>query len=232
MGQLAVDPNHLRRLPWANWLLILITCAESIHLFPAMRHFERGYGMSHALNALVLQPEHFRLTQLVGAMFVHAGWIHLLGNMYFLWLFGNALNARLGHWQYLLLYFGTGIVANLAMLWFGPQEPSLGASGAIMGVMGAFLILYPRNDTRCFLLFLLTPRRVDISSYWLLVLYFSLDVIGVLMGGGVVAHLAHVTGFITGALVVGLLTWKGIISPYRNEENLLQMLRVTPANTD
>jgi membrane associated rhomboid family serine protease len=154
--------------------------------------------------------------------------VHLLGNMYFLWLFGNAVNARLGHWQYLALYFLTGIVANLAMLWFGPHEPSLGASGAIMGIMGAFLILYPRNEVRSLFVFFLFFRRVDISAYWMLIAYFAMDVLGVIQGGGVIAHLAHVTGFLSGALAVGFLTWKGILAPHRNEENLLKLLGVMP----
>ena len=108
-----------------------------------------GNARHQTINYFLEQPGNFKISQLVGSLFLHAGWMHLLGNMFFLWLFGNAVNAKLGHWQFLALYFLAGIFAGGIYLIFGPAIPVLGASGAIMGVMGAFFMLLPAK--RCVL---------------------------------------------------------------------------------
>ena len=125
----------------------------------------------------------------------------------------NAINARLGDWQFLLLYFGSGIVSNIISLLLGPSVASLGASGAIMGIMGACLILYPLNDVRCIYVFIIKLGRVEISSYWLLIAFFLLDIFGVLTGGSGINHLAHISGFLFGAAVLWLLAARDILEP-------------------
>ena len=240
-------PMH--RWPIANWILILLTCIISIGMFPQVHRWERHaashmqYSMhnGHLVETYVAggqhqrmidyfleQPGNFQISQLVGSLFLHAGWIHLLGNMFFLWLFGNAVNAKLGHWQFLALYFSAGIFAGLVYLIFGPQIPVLGASGAIMGIMGAFFMLYPRNDVCCAWGLLLAYGVTRVSCYWPLGVYFLLDLWGTLNGGGAIAHISHVAGFTFGAAVLGLLLWRGLVELRASEENMLQVLRLQP----
>ena len=232
----------MRRLPLANWVLILLTCLISVAMFPALNRWENraSFGVvlshghlegqylgdtpGHIIDDFILEPGHFRFTQLVGCLFIHAGWAHLLGNMLFLWLFGNAINARLGHWQFLSLYFASGIISNICSLLLGPSIASLGASGAIMGIMGACLILYPLNDVRCLYVFIIKLGRVEISSYWLLIIYFLLDIFGILTGGSGIDHIAHISGFLFGAAVLWLLVARDMLPPDGNEENILQKL--------
>ncbi len=240
-------PMH--RWPIANWLLILLTCIISIGMFPQLNRWERRaadhivYSVRHGrmvesyvpgrqhnqmIDYFLEQPGNFKISQLVGSLFLHAGWIHLLGNMFFLWLFGNAVNAKLGHGRFLALYFSAGIFAGIVYLMFGPEIPVLGASGAIMGVMGAFLMLYPRNDVCCAWGLLLAYGVTRISCYWPLGAYFLLDLWGTLRGGGAIAHISHVAGFTFGAAVLGVLLWRGWVASRASEENLLQVLHLQP----
>jgi rhomboid family protein len=143
------------------------------------------------------------------SMFLHAGWLHLLGNMLFLLIFGNNVEDRLGHVRFLLFYLFCGYVAAYGFAAASPNsaEPLIGASGAIAGVLGAYLVLYPRAKVWSlvpFLLFIPLP----IPAWAVLGLWFVLQWVysaGFVSGGaGSVAYVAHVLGFITGA-VIGLI---------------------------
>jgi len=139
-------------------------------------------------------------------MFVHGGWLHLLGNMLFLLVFGNNVEDRLGRIKYLLFYLATGMAATYGFALTGPdsQQTLVGASGAIAGVLGAYLVLYPRARVVSlvpFLLFLPVP----LPAWVVLIFWFVLQAIyaegaGV-GGGGGVAYLVHVIGFLLGVLV-------------------------------
>ncbi len=236
------------RRPWANWLLILLTCVVSISLFPSVNRWDRravasgSLGVSNGrlvlsyhdsrprlIDDFLLQPHHFKVVQLVGDLFLHEGWLHLLGNMLFLWLFGNAINAKLGHMRFLALYFAAGIFEGLVYLAFGPNMPCLGASGAIMGVMGAFLILYPHNNVRLVYLFFLVPGFAEFSSFWLLIAYAVMNVWGMISDSlGGIAYISHVAGFALGAGVVAALVWRGLIRSNHNEENIFQLTGMKP----
>ena len=236
----------MHRWPLANWALILFTCLVSVSLFPSLRRWEHratfgitishgefvatygGDKPGHIIDDLILEPGYFRPSQLVGAMFVHAGWMHLLGNMFFLWLFGNAVNARLSHLGFLGIYFGTGIFANIVSLLLGPPIASLGASGAIMGIMGAFLILYPLNEARCVYVFIIKVGEKYLACYWVVLFFLIIDLLGLLNGGGSIDHLAHISGLFAGAAVVAALIYYGYISGHYNEQNLLQVLNIKP----
>ena len=238
----------MHRWPIANAALILLTCVISIALFSSMQQWNHDHQADMAfehgqfvmdipanqaddlMDHFMLEPGHFELSQLVGNLLVHEGWAHLLGNMFFLFLFGCAVDARLGHALFLAVYFGAGIFESLVYLAFGPHIPCLGASGAIMGVMGAFFVLYPRNNISCYYWFWWDiDGTVDISAYWLLLAYFLLDIFGMIGGSGAVAHISHVAGFIFGMAVTIAMLKIGWIQPVENEENLLQALRMAPA---
>ncbi len=150
---------------------------------------------------------------LLTSMFMHGGWMHLLGNMLFLWIFGDNLENRMGRFKYLIFYLVTGLVASLAHVistfTFGDNVfiPSLGASGAISGVMGGYLVLFPKRQVKVILLRMLTsvPAIVAIGMWFVLQLVQAYGVIsaGPNSGGGV-AFMAHVGGFVAGLILVKL----------------------------
>src|SRR5205823_6429966 len=139
----------MARVPVANWVLIgvtsLVTIAVWVH---EARTADRDDQEPE--YPLALKPADFSPTQLVTYQFVHADILHLAGNMMFLFVFGNAVNAKLGHWQFVVIYLLLGVLAGAAFIPFAGGLPVLGASGAIMGIVGVFLVLFPRNDVQVF----------------------------------------------------------------------------------
>ena len=152
---------------------------------------------------------------LLTSMFMHGGWMHLLGNMLFLWIFGDNLEHVMGRVRYLIFYLVTGLAASLAHVVstfaFGdnPYIPSLGASGAISGVLGGYLVLFPKRQVRVIMLRMLTsvPAIVAIGLWFVLQLIQAFGVIsaGPQSGGGV-AFMAHVGGFVAGLILVKFFT--------------------------
>ncbi len=141
------------------------------------------------------------------AMFMHAGWMHIIGNMVFLWAFGPEIEEAMGRLRYLIFYLASGLAASLAQVAAMPSStiPNLGASGAIAGVMGAFLITYPRDQIRTLVLFgwfariTFIPAALLIGLWFLIQLFSEVGAVANVQSGGV-AYLAHVGGFIFGAI--------------------------------
>jgi membrane associated rhomboid family serine protease len=151
------------------------------------------------------RPAQPGLGNLLTAMFLHAGWLHLGGNMLFLYIFGDNVEHRMGPWRYLLGYLGAGIAATLFFALFVPesQVPLIGASGAISGILGFYFIWFPRNQVKVFVfLFPLLMTHVLISARLVLGFYLLVDNLlpFLLTGsdGGGVAHGAHIGGFLAG----------------------------------
>jgi membrane associated rhomboid family serine protease len=142
------------------------------------------------------------------AMFMHAGWMHIIGNMVFLWAFGPEIEDAMGPLWYLTFYLLSGLVASLAQIALMPSStiPNLGASGAIAGVMGAFLVTYPRDQIRTLLFFgwfvrtALIPAALLIGLWFLIQLFDQVGAVADVKTGGGVAYAAHVGGFIFGAV--------------------------------
>jgi membrane associated rhomboid family serine protease len=150
---------------------------------------------------------------LITSMFMHGGWAHLIGNMLYLWIFGDNLENRMGHGRYFLFYLLCGILASLSHVFatseWSPQHmliPSLGASGAISGVLGGYLLLFPRQ--RVSVLFgygiIHIPAFVALGIWILFQVFSGVSMIGAESGGGGVAYAAHVGGFIAGLILVKL----------------------------
>jgi hypothetical protein len=141
---------------------------------------------------------------LVASMFLHSGLLHIAGNMLFLWIFGDNVEDSFGHLPYLLFYLVCGIGAGLLHVLFNLHStlPALGASGAISGVMGAYLILYPRERILTLVFIFLIPiPAVFILVYWFLLQFLSgVSSLGATATGGV-AWWAHVGGFLLGMLI-------------------------------
>jgi membrane associated rhomboid family serine protease len=165
-------------------------------------------GQSFQVPGLQATPIPVWLT-MVTSMFMHGGWAHLLGNMLFLWIFGDNIENRMGHVRYLVFYLLCGIIASLAhvfttaALGHDMMTPSLGASGAISGVMGAYLILFPKRKVNVLMLRVVTqvPALVALGLWILLQVVSGMGVLGG-NGGGGVAYMAHIGGFAAGMLLV------------------------------
>jgi membrane associated rhomboid family serine protease len=145
------------------------------------------------------------------SMFMHAGWLHLLGNMLYLWIFGDNVEDRLGHALFFVFYILCGIGATFAQLMFslGSNIPNLGASGAIAGVLGAYLVMFPGKRVNVLLGRVVTPMSaLIVIGFWILIQIFSqvsaFTASSQTEGGGV-AYMAHIGGFVTGLVLTFLL---------------------------
>jgi membrane associated rhomboid family serine protease len=164
---------------------------------------------------------------LLTSMFMHGSIMHLLGNMLFLWIFGDNVEDDLSHGRYAAFYLATGVIASLAhvistiVLGDNPFIPSLGASGAISGVMGGYLVLHPHRRVRVIILRMVTavPGYVAVGLWFLLQLVSAFGVIGRgPQAGGGVAFMAHIGGFLAGVILVKLFAI-GADSPNRRRQN-------------
>lgn len=146
------------------------------------------------------------------AMFMHGGWMHIIGNMVFFWAFGPEIEDAMGPIRFLIFYLLGGVVASLAQIFAMSSStvPNLGASGAIAAVMGAFLITYPRDKIRTLLILgwfidvTVIPAVVLIGLWFLIQLFSQIGSIASTESGGGVAYMAHVGGFIFGAVTARL----------------------------
>lgn len=160
---------------------------------------------------------------LLGHMWLHADIFHLIGNLIFLWLFGNAVCSKIGNIFYLPVYVVLGLAAAVVHLIF-VGGPMLGASGAINGIVGMYLVLFPENSISCFVWLFFRPITFSVSGYWMILLWFAFDVWGAMKGGGGVAYFAHIGGFAAGfGLAILMLKMKWLVME-RDEKSLLQML--------
>ena len=167
-------------------------------------------------GAIALQPTPGSVYfTLITSMFMHGSIMHIFGNMLFLWIFGDNLENAMGRIRYLIFYLVTGIIASLAHVVstfvFGdnPFIPSLGASGAISGVLGGYLVLYPKKSVRVIMLRMLTtvPAIVAIGLWFVFQLISAFGVIGAgPQSGGGVAFMAHIGGFVAGLVLVKFFT--------------------------
>jgi membrane associated rhomboid family serine protease len=159
------------------------------------------------------------------SMFLHSGWLRLIGNMMVLWVFGNSIEEVLGVGRYLFLYFYRGIEAALTQAFSDPSShvPMVGASGAIAGVTGAYLLLFPRANVRFFVwIVFFFFRIVNIPAWFLLGAWFAAQILSGLTrapGHTGVAFWAHIGGFVSGVIIVTLLRPEGIdlLQPARSQ---------------
>jgi membrane associated rhomboid family serine protease len=154
----------------------------------------------------------YRFLPLVSSMFLHGGWLHVLGNMWFLWIFGDNVEDVLGRLRYLLFYLLCGIAAALAQVAASPGSlaPTIGASGAIAGVLGAYFITFPRARVLTLIPVFIFPWFVELPAVVFLGLWFVLQLFHSVLGlggaaGAGIAWWAHAAGFVTGIVLMLLL---------------------------
>ena len=237
----------IRQQPWANYALIAVTilvswwCVAFEEDALALAGFEEapvpGLTLYETRRAVELgwRPN-FRRTlpapvSALTSTFVHGGVIHLLGNMMFLWIFGNAVNQRLGHGRFLGLYALSALMAGtLHAVMRG--DPVIGASGAINGVVAAFLVLFPRKKISVFMWIFLpglwrSPRTVPVTGIVMIPFWLFWDLLMLLAGQETgVAHWAHLGGFVTGFVLTLFVLATGWVKAREGEETLLEVFGV------
>jgi membrane associated rhomboid family serine protease len=203
------DTERTYSTPFVTILLIVMNLA--IFLYELSLD---AYSQNHFMTVWALTPAHFHVIDLFTTMFLHAGWMHVLGNMWFLWVFGDNIEDALGHGKYLLFYIACGVAAGLThvLLNAGSRLPTVGASGAIAGVMGAYLVKFPRNKITTLIffgfIFFVDIPAVFMLGYWFLIQVFSgvgsVGYTNVSQGG--TAWFAHIGGFLTGMILIRLMS--------------------------
>jgi membrane associated rhomboid family serine protease len=207
------------RLPLTNLILVAVTSIVFFFVW-------FGVIPIDVVEAMVLRD--WDLGQMIGCLFLHGGLFHLLGNMLFLWIFGNAVCAAVGNVQFGLIYLFLGIVASTSHLAFNGGA-AIGASGAINGIVGMSLVLYPVNKLNCFYFYSLPfvgmfwkYGTFAIKAYWMILFWLVFDILGAIFGGGNIAYWAHLGGFGAGMLIAYSLLLFKIIETF--DPTLIEVL--------
>jgi membrane associated rhomboid family serine protease len=224
------DANPTRRLPVVT--IGLITACVAVFVYElalqasagdsGLARLFRDYGLVPAALTSQLGGDHpdslgGGLVTVFTSMFLHGGWIHLIGNMLYLWIFGNNIEDRFGRLRFLLFYLGGGVAAAVSQVIVSPGSdvPVIGASGAIAAVLGAYLVLYPRARVLSlvflgfFYQLLQVPAVIVLGFWFLLQLIDGVASLGVPSSNGGVALFEHIGGFIAGVIVGFILRGSG-----------------------
>lgn len=210
------DNNPIRTVPFVNTLLV----AANVMMF--FWELSLGPRLEPVLSAVAFVPARFwnpmlaipNILTIFISMFLHGGWLHLGGNMLYLWIFGDNIEDRLGHTRYLVFYLACGFAATMAHAFMNPlsRMPAIGASGAIAGVLGAYLICFPRArvTTLIPIFIFITIREIPaivILGFWFVFqLFVGVASVGVAeQNAGGVAYFAHIGGFAFGMVLVVLM---------------------------
>lgn len=209
------DINPTRTTPYVNIALIVINVVVFLYTATMPHRAQQAFAVAHgAVPARIaaLLAGHgtaeVALLPLVTSMFLHGGLLHLLGNMLFLWIFGDNIEDEFGHVWYLVFYLACGVGSGLLHVTFNLNStiPAIGASGAISGVMGAYAVLFPGHRILTwFFVFILPIPALLVLGYWFLIQFLEgVGQIGMASSGGV-AWWAHIGGFVMGAGVALLV---------------------------
>ncbi|SFT62609.1 rhomboid family intramembrane serine protease [Sedimentitalea nanhaiensis] len=206
------DHNPSGRTPYVVYALV----AANVMIFLSqLGTMQDNYALSRLYFDYAIIPARISngegFMTLVSSMFLHGGWMHLAGNMLFLWIFGDNLEDEMGHLPFLAFYFACGLGAGLVHVLAAPGSmiPTVGASGAIAGVMGGYLLLYPQARVDVILILIVFFRIFPIPAWIVLAVWFAMQFIGGLGANpdtGGVAYWAHAGGFLVG-LALTLPLW-------------------------
>lgn len=199
------------RIPYSNAVLVAIV---------SLVFFFIVFDLIPQENAATLILQDWNIGQMIGSIFLHGGFFHLVGNMIFLWVFGNVVCGTIGNIGYPFLYLFLGLAASATHLAFD-GHPALGASGAINGIVGMTLILFPVNRLKCWYVFSMPLMGImwksgtfTTKAYWMIAAWAVFDVLGVVLGGGNTAHWAHIGGFVMGLIVASGLILFNVVETF------------------
>ncbi|MDQ3072910.1 MAG: rhomboid family intramembrane serine protease [Bacteroidota bacterium] len=206
------DRLHNAATPVFTWVLILINVLAFLYELSLGAHVESFIALYGATPAQILSGNNIQ--SIFTSLFLHGGWMHLIGNMLFLWVFGDNIEAVLGRMRFILFYLAGGVVATFAHIYFNQASnvPSIGASGAISACLGAYLVMFPRSRVRVLIPLIIIFTTIRLSAFAFLGLWIGLQVVntyiessaGKLPEDGGVAWWAHIGGFAFG-LLIGLI---------------------------
>ncbi len=212
------DHNPTQTFPFITWLLIAI----NVGVFILMLGFSES-GLEEIIYQYALIPQEISRGQdwftLITSMFMHGGFGHIVGNMLFLHIFGDNLEDRWGHFPYLVFYLVCGLAASFAQIWIDPGStiPNLGASGAIAGLMGGYLTLFPNHKIDILIPLGMYMRQATVPAftmlfYWIVAQFLSgFGQLAIASEAGGVAYFAHIGGFVVGVILTFVL--KSFIRP-------------------
>lgn len=195
-----------RTTPYITVTIILLNAAAWFYEIAMPRH-----DLEVFLQVFGVVPAAFIPTTLVTSMFLHGSWMHVIGNMWYLWIFGDNVEDRMGHGRFIAFYLLCGFVAASGQILLTPDStvPMIGASGAIAGVMGAYFVLYPQSRVLTLIPFIIFFDIVELPAilllgFWFVMQLFSAGAVAVTASSanGGVAFMAHVAGFVMGVLAV------------------------------
>lgn len=213
------DENPKKNLPFINFIFIIANIAVFIYQPSSeqlLRAFFNTYGLIPTKLIAILQNEFQQILlimrSLFSSLFLHADFMHLAGNILFLWIFGDNIEYTIGHFNYIIFYLLCGVAATLVQVFIEPQSslPIIGASGAISGVLGAYIIKYPKNKVTTLFIIIIFIKIVKIRAVYLLGIWFAYQLLqGYFSLGqesmGGIAWFAHIGGFIFGLILVNIL---------------------------
>ncbi len=213
------DENPTKNKPIISWLIIF-TCSFiflnqifdptyiteqtflSFGMIPAIL-----FGHSELSGPLKIIPPSLSI---LTSMFLHGGWMHIIGNMTYLYIFGDNIEERLGKLKFIIFYLVTGIFAALTQAIIDPTStiPMIGASGAIAGILGGYLVLYPKANIKVLFWFIIFVKVIKIRAFivlggWIIIQFISFN--GADLNSGGVAYAAHIGGFISGILLINIM---------------------------
>ncbi|MCL4466618.1 MAG: rhomboid family intramembrane serine protease [Chloroflexi bacterium] len=215
------DSVPTRHAPWVNYAIV-VSCALvflfELALGPQLDGLIRRWGVTPLLVSQTIAGNpavpHAELLTLVTALFLHGGWLHLLGNMVFLWVFGDNVEERLGHLRYLVFYLACGVAANLAQVYIDPgsRVPLIGASGAIAAVLGSYIVMFPGARVTVLVPVFFIPLFIPVPAFVMLGVWFITQLANGVTAittqaqvSGGVGWWAHIGGFALGAVLTPLL---------------------------
>ena len=207
------DQNPLKIIPFQLVTVSIIVLCVIVFLYQQLLPGEQeqslllSYGMLPAVlfDQRQLAPELVVLPAeltLLSSIFLHSGWMHLIGNMAFLWVFGDNVEDSMGHWRFILFFCASGIFASFthALFLSDSASPLIGASGGVSGILAAYLMLHPRVKV---LVLVLKGLPLRLPAYWIIGFWIGLQVFNVVTGvGGNTAWWAHIGGFVAGAIMI------------------------------
>lgn len=201
------DHNPSGRTPYVTYALMAVNVVvflSYVSLFADDRALNRFFFDYAAIPARILSGDGF--STLLTSMFLHGGWLHLAGNMLFLYIFGDNVEDEMGHMPFLGFYLTTGVAASAIHILSAPGSvvPVVGASGAIAGVMGGYLLLFPKARIDILLILIIIFRIFPIPAWIMLAIWFGMQFVGGVgsdPNGGGVAYWAHAGGFVAGVLL-------------------------------
>ena len=206
---------HGSRKPFANYLImfamVVVFVLKESYLGDRTRPFELT---------------DWSVREMFGYIWLHDGYLHIIGNLIFVWVFGNAVCSKVGNILYVPLYIATGLLAAVLHLVFDSRT-AVGASGALYGVIGAYFVLYPFNSIKCFFWFIAYVRRFSIAGFWIILLKVALDVLGAVSGymGGT-AYFAHIGGFFSGVIIAMVLLMTKLVARDSMDDAIVRSIKI------